>query len=187
MIDDMPAFLFGPTAHVLHISLEDVEPGIWRRVRIPSTLELADLREVLVRAMGWEGYHLHELDVAGIRFGVNEDDPGMIDEDDIRVEQVLTQVGGTAHWMYDFGDGWNHRITIEAIEAIGDDDHAAVIAGERACPPEDSGGPWGYLDKLRVVADPADEEHELIVGWMPEGFDADAFDLDEANRRLKGH
>ncbi len=39
------------------------------------------------------------------------------------------------------------------------------------CPPEDSGGPWGYMEKLRRLKDPSDEDHADALGWMGEDYD----------------
>lgn len=48
---------FGPTNHRLRISLDDVEPQIWRTLVVASDTPLADLARILVATMGWEGYH----------------------------------------------------------------------------------------------------------------------------------
>jgi hypothetical protein len=34
------------------------------------------------------------------------------------------------------------------------------IAGKRACPPEDCGGPWGYGDFLEAIQNASHPEHE---------------------------
>ncbi len=47
-------------------------------------------------------------------------------------------------YEYDFGDGWDHKITLE--KTLSYDDSVQVpchIKGKRACPPEDCGGVWG--------------------------------------------
>jgi hypothetical protein len=50
------------TVHQLKISLEGVEPTVWRRVQLRSTDTLARLHEVIQIAMGWENYHLHRFE-----------------------------------------------------------------------------------------------------------------------------
>ena len=64
------------------------------------------------------------------------------------------------------------------------------LAGKVACPPEDCGGPWGYAGLKETIADPSDEEHERILGWLgledPSDFDPAAFDLASVNARLRG-
>ena len=63
------------------------------------------------------------------------------------------------------------------------------LAGERACPPEDCGGPWGYQELLEALADPEHERHDELTEWLNGyegvGFDPEAFDLDEVNRSLR--
>ena len=64
--------------------------------------------------------------------------------------------------------------------------HAVCIAGERACPPEDCGGLWGYEEFLEAIKDPNHEEHQEMLDWIGGSFDPDEFDLQEVNRALKG-
>ena len=59
------------------------------------------------------------------------------------------------------------------------------LAGQRACPPEDCGGPGGYRELLQALGDPDHPEHDSWREWVPEGFDAEAFDLEGLNHRLR--
>ena len=45
---------------------------------------------------------------------------------------------------------------------------------------------WGYEEVLKVLADPADpeHEHEPMLEWVGGPFDAEAFDIDAVNRAL---
>jgi hypothetical protein len=89
-------------------------------------------------------------------------------------------------WDYDFGDGWEHDIVVEAIEPMKREaTYPVCIAGKRACPPDDGGGPWGYGNLLAAISDPTHEEHEELSGWLPPGFDADAFDIVEATEMMR--
>jgi hypothetical protein len=56
----------------LYVTLRDIEPAIWRRVRVPADAPLDVLHEVLQVALGWKNYHLHEFLVGNIRFSVTE-------------------------------------------------------------------------------------------------------------------
>ena len=56
--------------------------------------------------------------------------------------------------------------------------------GERACPPEDCGGPWGYADYLAAIADPQHERHEELLEWRGP-FDPEAFDAKKATREMR--
>ena len=64
-------------------------------------------------------------------------------------------------YLYDFGDGWEHEIEVIGAGA----DRPGVVDGEGACPPENVGGPPGYADFLKVMADPGDPEHDRMKTW----------------------
>ena len=78
-------------------------------------------------------------------------------------------------YLYDFGDDWEHEV--EVIGAGGD--RPGVVAGEGACPPEDVGGPHGYADFLKALANPRDSEHDHMQAWA--GTWSDSFDLATAD------
>jgi hypothetical protein len=54
--------------------------------------------------------------------------------------------------------------------------YPVCVEGERACPPEDVGGVWGYAEYLEALADPKHEQHEEMLPWRgtfgPVNFDA---------------
>lgn len=114
------------------------------------------LNQALERVMGWEGYHLHMLDVGGILFGEPDEDADyVINEKAATVKHVLPRVGASLRWDYDFGDGWEHDVVVEAIESFLEGKRYPVcLDGERACPPEDCGGIPGYERLLAALADP---------------------------------
>ena len=62
---------------------------------------------------------------------------------------------------------------------------ALCVAGRRACPPEDSGGLFGYYRLLAVVKDPSHPEYEEMRDWVDDDFDPAQFDADKVNGRLR--
>jgi hypothetical protein len=62
--------------------------------------------------------------------------------------------------------------------------HPVCVAGKRACPPEDCGGPGGYADLLEAISDPQHEEHAAMLDWVGGAFDPEAFDLEVVNTEL---
>ena len=172
----------------LHIELLGVQPTIWRRVLVPSSIKLHRLHGVLQWTMGWAGGHLHEFIIGHDHYG--EPDPAFDDIPRVQREDRFTLAAalGARKWftyLYDFGDGWEHRVTVEKILAP---DPALKLPwcldGANACPPEDVGGPPGYEDFLAAIRDPAHEEHDAMLEWCGGAFDPTAFDLDAVNQAL---
>lgn len=177
------------TVHRLKVTLREVEPPVWRRIEVGSEMELSNLARVLEGAMGWYGGHLHAFDVDGVSYAIPDgEDSGFrrtVDERQAKLGKVLPIVDSAMRWDYDFGDGWEHDIVVEAIETRQAGVSSPVcLAGERACPPEDCGGPWSYDDLLAALADPTHEQHEEFSEWVPEGFDPEVFDVAVANEMM---
>ena len=175
--------------HRLKITLRQVKPPVWRRIEVASNMRLSELAAVLEAAMGWLGGHLHAFEAGGVFYEIPDDDIGFrktVDERKARLEQVLPDVKSKMRWEYDFGDGWEHDVVVEAIEARRSDvTYPVCLAGKRACPPEDCGGPWGYGNLLVALSDPAHSEHEDMTEWAPPGFDAEAFDIEETTDMMR--
>jgi len=172
----------------LKVTLRHVRPPIWRRLQVPSDIKLGKLHEVLQAAMGWNNSHLHQFvigrDCYGIRHGV-EFDGEVLDENRYKLAQVA---GKSARFTYeyDFGDGWDHQIVVEKILAAEPKvRYPRCLAGKRACPPDDSGGPHGYSDFVDAFADPAHRRHQEVRDWIGDSFDAEAFNLDEVNELIR--
>jgi hypothetical protein len=173
----------------LKVTLADSEPPIWRRVLVPGDISLARLHAVLQVAMGWQNSHLHQFIVGDTRYG--EPDP-MVAELEFKNERTATlnheapRAEDRFTYEYDFGDSWEHEIVVEKITPPEPGVRYPVcVAGERACPPEDCGGVWGYADFVEAVRDPKHPEHDEMIEWLGGEFDPEAFDREEANRRLR--
>jgi len=173
----------------LKVTLQNVEPLVWRRVLVDAGSYLSDVHEVIQAAFGWWNSHLHDFEVDAKRYGVcdpNDDwSTPAIDEGFIRLDSIAT-VGSSIDYMYDFGDGWSHKIIVEKIlPATSGTSVPACIGGRRACPPEDCGGPWGYQELLAILADPTHPEHRERAEWLDRPFDPDAFDPADFARNLR--
>jgi len=168
------------------IALEEIEPPVWRRIEVPAGYTFWDLHVALQDAMGWSDYHLHEFQLADpsgrdpVRIGIPDDEfpherptlPGW----DVPVRRFFTAEGTRAHYLYDFGDGWEHTLTFEGAHAPDPGvRYPRCLAGARACPPEDVGGTPGYEEFLAAIADPAHEQHEDMLQWVGGAFDPERF------------
>jgi hypothetical protein len=59
------------------------------------------------------------------------------------------------------------------------------VAGERQCPPEDSGGPQGFAELLKAFAQPTHPEHESVRKWLGDDYAPGSFEPDEINLKLR--
>ena len=91
-------------------------------------------------------------------------------------------------YEYDFGDSWQHEIVLEkTLEPEPRVRYPRCVEGERACPPEDCGGVWGYAELREAIADPKHESHEEMLEWIGGEFDPERFSVDEVNKELGKH
>lgn len=181
-----------PSYYQLKISLTNCQPAIWRRLLVPGSVRLRVLHVIIQEAMGWTNSHLHEFKVGDTsysdpEFGLQEDDPDVKNEAQARLSEVAPSEGASFLYNYDFGDGWKHQISVERIlpAASGQSRRPVCLAGARACPPEDCGGAYGYLEFLEAIRDPSHARHKEMLDWIGGDFDPEAFDLNLVNARLK--
>ena len=159
----------------LKVTLDDVEPPVTRRLAVPLGIRLDRLHLTLQAALGWTDSHLWEIRTRDVAWGIP--DPGWSDGPlnarKATLWDVIEDTGAkTLHYLYDFGDGWEHTIKLLAI----DDGEAGtaypvLLDAKGRCPPEDIGGPWGYGDFLEAKEDPCHERHEELTEWYPADFD----------------
>lgn len=178
----------GPVYH-LKVTLLEIEPPIWRRILVPGTITLDRLHTVIQKTMGWTDAHLHEFIVGGQRYGEpdpEEPDPGLRPDWKATLREVAAAQGVHFEYVYDFGDGWMHDVLVESI-AVQQKGlrYPVCLAGERRCPPEDCGGPYGYADFLKAIRDPNHPEHDEMLAWAGGALDPEAFDLAAVNRKLR--
>ena len=173
------------------IKLCDIKPIIWRRVQVLSTDTFNDLHNIIQNSMGWYDCHLHEFILVNPKTGDKnrlgndyEDDEfdETQDEEKKTLNQYFSMDNKKARYVYDFGDDWKHDIVLEKIlEKDQNKKYPQCVAGERACPPEDCGGVWGYENLLKIIADPTHKDYEEMKEWCgaftPEAFDLSSIDL----------
>lgn len=64
------------------VTLEGIEPPIWRRFQVPSDITFGKLHDVLQTVMGWEDGHLHLFEVDGATIADTEMLPDGTDVDE---------------------------------------------------------------------------------------------------------
>lgn len=193
--DGLLAVMFEtPNAVQLRVSIDGIDPPVWRRLVVPAAWDLAQLHLVIQAAFNWWNYHLHEFRIGGLRYGdialsdegSVEGDPRVFDEREVRLRDFRADAIAFAYF-YDFGDDWHHTIEIEEMLFLDPAPlHATCIDGAHARPPEDVGGIPGYEQFLDVIADPKHPEHKETKRWCGGHFDPKWFDLAMVSKDLRG-
>jgi len=174
------------------ITLLESQPPIWRRIQVKNCT-LDKLHEHIQTAMGWTNSHLHQFEIDGERYG----DPELLDdgfEDFHCVDSTVTKISEIIPkdgkrfkftYEYDFGDDWQHEVIFEGcLRAEKGQRYPLCVEGQRACPPEDVGGVWGYAEFLEAIADPKHEQHDDFLEWAGD-FDPEEFDAGKTTKEMR--
>ncbi|MGB4254390.1 MAG: plasmid pRiA4b ORF-3 family protein [Rectinema sp.] len=170
----------------IKIRLKHVKPAIWRKFLVEDNMKLPDFHKVIQTVMGWTNSHLHQFVIKDKYYGEPDEDSfgETIDYKNLKLKDVLTFEKQKIIYEYDFGDGWEHEIVLEKIFNNRNIDNPICLSGKRNCPPEDSGGPYGYMDLLEVISDPTNEDYKEMKSWIGEDFDPEYFDKEVINELL---
>ncbi|HLS15104.1 MAG TPA: plasmid pRiA4b ORF-3 family protein [Beutenbergiaceae bacterium] len=195
----------------IRVELDHITPVIWREVQVPTDMPLPTLHLVVQEAFGWQNYHLHsfrrENAFGGVQVWQESPEmfdsplpgtPSLADESRATVADLLPGDGAQATYEYDFGDSWEHTLTVLG-HAAADDDAAHLLAGEHAGPPEDCGGVPGYLDLVETLTSLARDPQGPVEDWQRERVvltfgrrqpsailaQLDAFDLETTGARVR--
>ena len=177
------------TVFQIKVTLMGIIPLIWRRIQTKDC-NLVELHDLLQVTMGWEFEHLYRFIIGGVKYADFE----MANQDNAQdaCETNLSEVLPTRNrrprfdYEYDFGDQWMHQLIVE--ERFPPEQgvkYPICVAGQRACPPEDCGGPWGYSDFVEVISNPDHRRHEERLEWVGGEFDPESFDLESVNKKLQ--
>jgi len=182
---------------VLDVILEDLDPPVSRKLRVPETMTLGDLHNILQQSFGWKDYHLHSFYAGRTEYTDMEtfekefvDEAQPQDEESLRIEEI-PDLGGELLYVYDYGDTWRHTIrlrqVIQAAEVPKEERETAIcLDAQGAGPPEDSGGPQGYQELIEALHTPASQRNdrqEEIVTWAGD-WSPGNYSLDEINSLL---
>lgn len=168
----------------IRIDLTGTRPPLWRRLEVASDLFLDDFHDVIQAAFGWTDTHLHRFGCGPqyyshdteyylCPFEVDEGETG-VPEDQVRLDEVLVEIGDKLFYTYDFGDDWQHNIRLEAVMCR--EDHAPRVvctAGRGPGPAEDCGGVDGY-ELIIAATDPTHADHADGIAEYARCFGDDA-------------
>jgi hypothetical protein len=176
----------------LKITLLESHPPIWRRIQVKDCT-LDKFHEHIQTAMGWTNSHLHHFKVGDHLYGdpelmqENFEDMEYKDSTTTKISDILPKTSKRFRFQYeyDFGDSWYHEVLFEGVvRADSTVKYPRCLEGERACPPEDCGGVWGYADFVEAIQNKDHEQHEQLLEWVGGQFDPEAFDIEAVNKEL---
>lgn len=185
--------MFKPANAVqVKVSIDEIQPQVWRRLVLPNHWNLQHLHHGIQAAFNWWNYHLYEFRIGGLRYGdvdvltedATDEDPRVFDQEEVRLLDF--EHGSIFSYHYDFGDGWRHTIAVEEFLALAAmPKHGSCVAGERAPPPEDVGGVSGYERFLEIIVDRQDPEYAETIRWCGGYFDPEWFDLSVVDKDVR--
>lgn len=173
----------------IRIRLDHFKPVIWRSVEVPITTSLKGLHDVIQAVMLFEDYHLFEFEADGKRYGIPDPEEHYGGKTraarNVRITTLIERGIEAFSYTYDFGDNWQHTITIEAVmDADPAAEYPRFIDGERRAPPEDVGGSTGFEDFLQAMAKPRHPEHRNVITWYGRRFEPDDIDIATITERM---
>ncbi|KAL9540757.1 hypothetical protein MBANPS3_009503 [Mucor bainieri] len=180
----------------VEIALVGVKPKVHRTVLIPSYTPLRAFHRIVIKAMKWNNSHLHQMyakdcsdDIVETKLDKNNN--VVLDYKGRTIASLLKKPKDKFIYLYDHGDDWGHTITLKDIVPMDESKaYPVCIKGANACPPDDCGGPYGYMSCLKALADPSHPSHSDAADFIERlthsrTLDPKSFDLDEVNQRLQ--
>lgn len=173
------------------ITLRGCRPAVFREVEVPN-VTLGELHEVIQVAMGWTNSHLHAFRFGRVSYGPMDNEfqlDDSRDEESLSLRDLVDEDRRKFIYEYDFGDGWEHDILISAATKYPKpgQTYPHCLKGEFACPPEDCGGIYGYMQICELLNTPkaqwSDDDKERM-SWVGK-FDPAAFSVDAVNKSFR--
>ncbi|MEO1610383.1 MAG: plasmid pRiA4b ORF-3 family protein [Pseudomonadota bacterium] len=175
-----PTFASFNEIATIRIELEESDPLIWREIETPTLMTLKMLHDVIQKLMGWSDDHLWKFNDKICCYSLfmedDWDDTPCRDAANVRLRDICERKKTVLTYVYDFGDNWRMRVVISNIRQ-GDPelDYPRYLGGERAGPPEDSGGIPGFYNMLEARPDPKHPDHddanEFLLDYDPDKID----------------
>jgi hypothetical protein len=133
--------------------------------------------------MGWTDSHLHKFLIDRTSYSLPDpdemDNDGSKNSEKFTLQDLHDKILPGFLYIYDFGDDWLHRISVEKV--LGPDagkPYPVLLTGKRACPPEDIGGTPGFYHLLDILDNAEDPDFE-DEDWLDEEYDPARFGKEE--------
>ncbi|MEY2604851.1 MAG: hypothetical protein QOH31_2651 [Verrucomicrobiota bacterium] len=178
----------------IRVVLLKVSPLVARLISVPDDLSLEELHDVLQLVLGWSGQAFYNFRIHGQEIGRRRHlRARLLREFQLRRREKFL-------YTYDFLDLWEWEIRVLDIEpGSAEAWRPRCLAGRAATPPEECGGPRGYmriLDQRKYYPPMAEQELvekalQRIAGVLPDRGHRDLLKelldqgLEKAVQRLK--
>ncbi len=149
----------------LKIQMKGVsKPPMWREIVIPADFNFFQLHLAIQAVIGLYDAHLwqfqHKAYDSGLQIGIPADDNdgfGLYeytnDANSTPVTSYLSEKGDKLEYVYDFGDDWIFKVSVEEVmDHPVDGAHCTRWKGDLQ-PLEDTGGIWAYTTIRDAFAD----------------------------------
>jgi hypothetical protein len=173
-----------------HVRLAEITPVVWRRFELRAEGTFWHLHCAIQDVMPWQDTHLHEFQFPTgdkeVRIGIpipeeaDVGDPEMMAGWETPLLDWFDLTPSRCVYLYDFGDTWEHHLTLESRRpAERGARYPRCTAGERKCPPEDVGGPRGYVEFLEAMSGRRSQRRREYEEWIGGSFDPEHFRAEE--------
>jgi hypothetical protein len=172
----------------LRIDLGFSSPLIWRSVKVPGTITLADFHSIIQTCFGWDDEATHRFLVGKIFYSpsVIAKDSNSFSEDDYQLHELEEGMGFIFTYLYEGGSGWECEITLE--EKFPDSKSIPspeLIAAERAFPSEIFDDIHEYQSVLQMIENSENPSTILAQHNLTKDFDPAYCDVTSINATLK--
>ena len=162
----------------LKFSLDEVYPTITRIVQIPSDFNFCQLHHCIQDSFNFYDTASHFFLLAKEnKIGSND----LKNESMFLIGNYISKEFPTIYYEYKNEDNW--KIKIQFISRLLENEKMEIplmVYGTYANPPENVGGPKGFLKFIKVMSNPKDIEYDSFNGWYMEerlGSDSSKFDF----------
>ena len=195
---------------VLRITLDLEKHKIYRVIEAPAYAKFYQLHEAIQKTFGWFDYHLHNFTfyenevVSGkhrMYYGMkrqlvitdyqDSETQAYFEPEDQKLytdrQLMLCDVfenRSSCVYSYDFGDDWEHVITVEHRKEKDGSTRFVLLEKEGERPPEDVGGEGGFEEFMRIINAPDNPEYDSMKLWA-EGTCAKPETIEEINKKLR--
>ena len=133
----------------LRVYLRKVSPMIWRRLLVRSDSTIAELHHTLQIIMNWDDCHLHHFLIRSKRYGIAQIGGfGFMDmANRVRLDRFNFRPKERFLYTDNHDDDWQLEIRLEERLPLDEQkSYPICIAGKRAVPLDDDGGPWRFME-----------------------------------------